>query len=102
MPALIDAWPALALLAILACMPWLARRIRASGWQGLKQPEQPTRLVSALAVGAQQRVVTIEVQQGAQTRRLLLGVTPQSVTLLDAWSVESATADLTAKAHNNP
>jgi len=36
MPSLMDAWPALALLAMLACMPWLARRIRASGWQGLK------------------------------------------------------------------
>jgi flagellar motor switch protein FliN/FliY len=34
MPSLVDAWPALALLAILACMPWLARRTRASGWQG--------------------------------------------------------------------
>ena len=100
MPSLVDAWPALALLAILACMPWLARRIRASGWQGLKQPEQPARLVSALAVGAQQRVVTIEVHQGAQTRRLLLGVTPQSVTLLEAWSVESAKAAPTASTHN--
>lgn len=86
MPTLIDAWPAIALLAIIVSMPWIARRIRASGWQGLKPPEQPTKLVSALAVGSQQRVVTIEVQQGSQTRRLLLGVTPQSVTLLDAWS----------------
>ena len=102
MPSLIDAWPALALLAILACMPWLARRIRASGWQGLKQPEHPARLVSALAVGAQQRVVTIEVQQGIHTRRLLLGITPQSVTLLDAWSVEHAKADLPVTAHNSP
>lgn len=88
MPTLIDAWPAMALLAIIACLPWLARRVRASGWQGLKAPEQPTKLISALAVGSQQRVVTIEVQQGPQTRRLLLGVTPQSVTLLDAWTVK--------------
>ena len=100
MPSLMDAWPALALLAMLACMPWLARRIRASGWQGLKQPEQPARLVSALAIGTQQRVVTIEVLQGAQRRRLLLGVTPQSVTLLDAWSVESAKAAPTVSDNN--
>lgn len=100
MPTLTDAWPALVLLAILACAPWLARRIRATGWQVLKQPEQPARMVSALAVGTQQRVVTIEVQQGPHTRRLLLGVTPQSVTLLDAWPIESASASLPSSAHN--
>lgn len=96
MPSLIDAWPALVLLAIIASMPWIARRVRAAGWQGLKPAEQPTRLVSALAVGAQQRVVTIEVQQGSQTRRLLLGVTPQSVTLLDAWTPDNSPAPVTA------
>lgn len=101
MPSLIDAWPAIALLTIIVSMPWLARRVRASGWQGLKPPEQPTRLVSALAVGSQQRVVTIEVQQGSQTRRLLLGVTPQSVTLLDAWSANDGPSPLPVP-HNNP
>lgn len=89
MPTLLDAWPALLLLAVVLTLPWLARRIKASGWRGLQPTEQPLRVVSALAVGAQQKVVTIEVQQGTHTRRLLLGVTPQHVTLLDAWPADT-------------
>lgn len=85
MPTLLDAWPALLLLAVVLSLPWVARRIRASGWRGLQPDEQPLRIVSALAVGTQQRVVTIDVQQGDHTRRMLLGVTPQHITLLDAW-----------------
>lgn len=101
MPSLIDVWPAMLLLAIIVSMPWLARRVRSSGWKGLKPTEQPTRLVSALAVGSQQRVVTIEVQQGSHTRRLLLGITPQSVTLLDAWSTNDGPQPLPAP-HDRP
>lgn len=102
MPSLLDAWPALVLLAIVGSMPWLARRVRAAGWRGLKPAEQTTRLVSAVAVGAQQRVVTIEVQQGAQTRCLLLGVTPQSVTLLDAWTAHNGQTPLHAPPQHSP
>ena len=100
MPSLLEAWPALVLLAVIVSLPWLARKIRAAGWQGLKPPEQAPRLVSALAVGAHQRVITIEVQQGAQTRRLLLGVTPQSVTLLDAWTAHTGQPPLPAPPSN--
>jgi flagellar protein FliO/FliZ len=88
MPTLVDAWPALLLLAAVLSLPWVARRIRASGWRGLQPTEQPLRIVSAMAVGTQQKVVTIDVQQGAHTRRMLLGVTPQHITLLDAWPNE--------------
>jgi flagellar protein FliO/FliZ len=87
MPALADAWPALALLALLLCLPWLVRRLRGAGWAGLKPVEQPARVVAVLPLGTQQRVVTIEVQQGSQTKRLLIGVTPQSCTVLDAWHI---------------
>ncbi|RIX70703.1 flagellar biosynthesis protein FliO, partial [Acidovorax cavernicola] len=38
-----------------------------------------TRVLSAVAVGAHQRVVTVEVGEGAQKTRLVLGVTAQQI-----------------------
>ena len=68
------------LLAMLpAGVKWLQRR---SGLLGLPAMGPASRIVSAVAVGPQQRVVTVEV--GPETARvwLVLGVTAQSVTCL--------------------
>lgn len=49
------------------------------------------RIVSAIAVGPQQRVVTIEVGPEGQRTWLTLGVTSQTITCLHSTAVESAT-----------
>jgi flagellar protein FliO/FliZ len=67
------------LLAMLpAAVKWLqARANTRSPGQAL-----PTRLVSALAVGPHQRVVTVEVGPPAARTMLVLGVTQQTVSCL--------------------
>lgn len=63
----------------LACLPWLVKR-----WQSRLQATRNLQGVSAqvlasVAVGPSQRVVTVEVGQGAQKTCLVLGVTAQSI-----------------------
>ena len=82
-------WPTLLLVvlfvAAMAALPWLLRRIQGKGGvlgkvrggQGL----QP-RVLGAVGVGPQQRVVTVEVGEGAQSVRLVLGVTAQNIQCL--------------------
>ncbi|RZL99099.1 MAG: flagellar biosynthesis protein FliO [Variovorax sp.] len=81
-------------LAILS-IPFLLKR-----WQekrGGLLPGAPAagpgaKLVSAVAVGPQQRVVTVEVgPEGARTQ-LVLGVTAQSITCLHTLDVSAAAA----------
>jgi len=78
-----DAWPALALLGLIVLMPWCVTWIKRRGWVGLKSTDHPMQLVSVLAVGPQQKVVTVAVNLGPHSKWLILGVTPQSVTTLD-------------------
>lgn len=76
------------LLALLpAAVRWLQRR---SGLLGLPAMGPASKVISAMAVGPQQRVVTVEV--GPDTARvwLVLGVTSQSVTCLHTLPVETA------------
>ncbi|HEX7440143.1 MAG TPA: flagellar biosynthetic protein FliO [Caldimonas sp.] len=68
-------------LAILALIPlalWLLKRtpMGGSAAQGM------LRSVAALPLSASQRIVTVEVGQGAAQRWLVLGVTPHSITTL--------------------
>lgn len=86
MPTLLDSWPALALLGLILALPWLVTWIKKTGWQGGKHAEQSLKLVSAVAVGPQQKVVTVEVGLGNHRKWLVLGVTPQSIACLDSWS----------------
>ncbi|MEX8517191.1 MAG: flagellar biosynthetic protein FliO [Leptothrix sp. (in: b-proteobacteria)] len=60
---------------------WLLKR---SGWQGGAVRQQPLgmRVISSLMLGPNQRLVTVEMGEGAQRRWLVLGVTPQSITPL--------------------
>jgi flagellar protein FliO/FliZ len=73
--------PLLWFAAIIALIPialWLLKRtpVGSLGAPGT------LRSVAALALSPTQRVMTIEVGEGDQRRWLVLGVTPQSVTLL--------------------
>lgn len=69
-------------VAVIAALPWLLRRwqqrqLQARGEQGLQ-----TQVLSTVALGPGQRIVVVEVGQGAQRSRLVLGVTAQQIQCL--------------------
>ena len=69
-------------VVLLAMLPLAVKRITQRRQGGLGADLASSKLISVLAVGPQQRVVTVEVgPQGARTW-LVLGVTQQSITTL--------------------
>jgi flagellar protein FliO/FliZ len=73
--------PILWFIAILALIPvalWLLKRTPMGGAAGNAQ----MRVVAALPVAANQRLLTVEVGQGEDRRWLVLGVTGQSINTL--------------------
>ncbi|HJV67954.1 flagellar biosynthetic protein FliO [Ideonella sp.] len=92
--------PLLAFVAVVALIPialWLLRR---SGYAGAGQ-DGLMRTVSSLALSPSQRVVVVELGQGATARWLVLGVTNESInclTQLDA-PAEVPAALRTPQAH---
>jgi flagellar protein FliO/FliZ len=73
--------PLLAFIAIVALIPvalWLLRR---TGYGGSGQ-DGLMRTVSSLSLSPSQRVVVVELGQGATARWLVLGVTPENITHL--------------------
>jgi flagellar protein FliO/FliZ len=79
-------------LCVLVSLPFLIERIKKHYGLNAAGPSGPTRLVSALALGPQQKVVTVEV--GPQSARvwLVLGVTQQSIQCLHTMPAEHASA----------
>jgi flagellar protein FliO/FliZ len=82
--------PVAAFLVLLALLPlgvrWWQRRAQAGG----SGPAAATKIVSAVAVGPQQRVVTVEVGPADARTWLVLGVTAQSITCLHSVAVGPA------------
>ncbi|MDE2418997.1 MAG: flagellar biosynthetic protein FliO [Burkholderiales bacterium] len=69
-------------IGLLACLPMAVKWLKHRSGQGPLTGADQVTVVSAVAVGPHQRVVTVEVgPQGARVR-LTLGVTAQSVTCL--------------------
>ena len=74
--------PVFAFVAILALIPaalWLLKRTPLGGSQG---GSAPMRLVGALPLAPNQRLVTVEVGQGDDRRWLVLGVSPAGISTL--------------------
>ena len=70
------------MIGALAALPWVLRRWQ-QRQQGLHGADSvSTRVLSAVAIGPGQRVVTVEVGQGAEKTRLVLGVTAQNIQCL--------------------
>lgn len=68
-------------VAVIAALPWLVRRMQQR--QAIARGgDVSTRVLSAVSVGAHQRVVTVEVGEGAHKTRLVLGVTAQQINCL--------------------
>ncbi|HNZ89653.1 MAG TPA: flagellar biosynthetic protein FliO [Acidovorax sp.] len=69
-------------VAAMAALPWLVRRVQLHQAAGAAPGGASSRVLSAVAVGPQQRVVTVEVgPEGARTC-LVLGVTAQHISCL--------------------
>ncbi len=83
-------------LAVIVCLPYLAKWVknRAQG-EGRALAGQ-SKVVSAVAVGPHQRVVTVEVGPPGERVWLTLGVTAQSITCLHTGVAEGV------KAHESP
>lgn len=66
----------------MAALPWLVRRVQQRHTAGGPGGAMPSRVLSAVAVGPQQRVVTVEVGPEHARTWLVLGVTTQQVSCL--------------------
>lgn len=79
------ATPLLAFVVVIALIPlllWLLKRTPV----GAAASSGNMRTVSSLPLGAQQRLVTVEVGAGSDRRWLVLGVTPSNIATL--WTME--------------
>lgn len=76
-------------LALLALLPvgirWMQRRI-----PGGSSAATASKIVSAIAVGPHQRVVTVEIGPDGARTWLVLGVTAQTITCLHSVAVSQA------------
>lgn len=66
-------------VAAMACLPWLVRRLQQRHVAGGPGAGVASKVLSAVAVGPQQRVVTVEVGPEHARAWLVLGVTPQQI-----------------------
>ena len=74
----------------MAALPWLVRRVQLRHAAGGATGGAASRVLSALAVGPQQRVVTVEVGPEGARACLVLGVTAQSITCLHVMGSPAA------------
>lgn len=85
-------WPTLMLVvlfvAAMAALPWLVRRLqqknllpRGMGMARGAAP-LPSQVLGSLSIGQNQRVVTVQVGEGDEAVRLVLGVTAQQIQCL--------------------
>lgn len=80
-----------------ASLPWVIKWVQRRTGLGKLPQDGATRLISSLALSPQQRVMTVEVVQGQTRIRLVLGVTPQSITCLHVMPGDEAPTPLTAE-----
>jgi flagellar protein FliO/FliZ len=78
-------------IALIPVALWLLKRSPLVGG-GLQRPGTP-RLVSALALSAQQKLVTVEVGQGEDRLWLVLGVSPQGIRTLHTMTPSAEAGD---------
>jgi flagellar protein FliO/FliZ len=77
-----------AFLVLLALLPWFIKWLQRRSLGGSAANQSASKIISALAVGPHQRVVTVEVGPQGARRWLVLGVTAQQVNCLHSISVD--------------
>ena len=78
-----------ALVALLCTLPWVVKWLQRRTGLGPKRAGDGVQLVSALALGPQQRVMTVEVGPADARVQLVLGVTAQHITCLYSQPVRA-------------
>ncbi|WP_233506031.1 FliO/MopB family protein [Rhodoferax lacus] len=84
-------------LCVLVSLPFLIERLKKHYGLSIPGISGPSRVVSVLSLGAQQRVVTVEVGPHNARVWLVLGVTPQSIQCLHTTPAESVPANPVAE-----
>jgi len=79
-------------VAAMAAMPWVVRRVQQRQTAMGAQSGAVSRVLSAVAVGPQQRVVTVEVGPEHARRWLVLGVTAQQINCLHVLDASGSVA----------
>lgn len=69
-------------IAVLACLPWLLRRWQQRQMISKGHQAISTKVLSATPLAPGQRIVVVEIEQGGQPTRLVLGVTQQNIQCL--------------------
>ncbi|MEZ5701716.1 MAG: flagellar biosynthetic protein FliO [Burkholderiaceae bacterium] len=77
-----NALPAIGLLLIMMVVAWLLQRWRRHLPNMARQAGPALKVMNALPLGPQQRVVTVQVGDGERGVCLVLGVTPGGITAL--------------------
>jgi flagellar protein FliO/FliZ len=85
-------------LALLATLPWLVKWLQKKKSLFQVNTVGQSKIISAVAVGPHQKVVTVEVGPEGDRRWLILGVTQQQITLLHTNTISRA-AQLSAHSH---
>lgn len=84
----------------MAMLPWLVRRVQQRRAEGSAASGNTARVLSAVAVGPQQRVVTVEVGPEHARTYLVLGVTAQHISCLHVLPI-SVSASRVAPSFSN-
>lgn len=79
-------------VAAMAALPWLIRRLQQRQSGPFSAAAGVSKVLSAVAVGPQQRVVTVEVGPEHQRTVLVLGVTAQQISCLHVLPSAAAVA----------
>lgn len=82
----------------MACLPWLIKRLQQRHAASSMAAGTASRVLSVVAVGPQQRVVTVEVGPEHARTWLVLGVTAQNVSCLHVLPTAPAATGLGAPA----
>lgn len=103
-------WPTLLLVilfvAVMAALPWLVRRLQQKNLlprgMGMTRGASalPAQVLGTLAIGPQQRVLTVQLGEGEQAVRLVLGVTAQQIQCLHVLQEPSASLQSARAAHS--
>jgi flagellar protein FliO/FliZ len=80
---------------LLALTPMVVKWLKQRSFGGIQSVSSASRILSVLAVGPHQRVVTVEVGPEGHRVWLTLGVTAQSITCLHSMPLASGSAPQT-------